>query len=221
MDVRAQLERLVASPDFDASARARRFLSYVVEETLEGRADRIKAYSIGMEVFGRDETFDAQSDPAVRIEAGRLRRALAHYYLVAGLSDPVIIDIPKGAYIPHFAWHTSRAADAPARPAPAAPPIDVPPPQRWKPWLVVVPVVVALLALLGGLVLWGPWREGASRVPQAPAAFSPGGPTLVVMPFTALGEPSAQDLRGWTDRGGHEPVRPLQGDHRAGPRDVA
>ena len=94
-DVRAQLDRLLASPDFDVPARARRFLRYVVEETLAGRGDRIKAYSVGMEVFGRDENFDAQNDPAVRIEAGRLRRALEHYYLAAGLSDPVIIDIPR------------------------------------------------------------------------------------------------------------------------------
>src|ERR687889_1938450 len=110
-DVRAQLERLVASPDFDVPARARRFLSYIVEETLAGRAERIKAYAVGMEVFGRDKNFDAQSDPAVRIEAGRLRRALERYYLSSGLSDPVIITIPKGAYVPHFAWRTPQATE--------------------------------------------------------------------------------------------------------------
>src|SRR5918995_134295 len=122
-DVRAQLDILLASPDFDVPARARRFLSYVVEETLAGRADRIKAYSVGMEVFGRDQNFDAQNDPAVRIEAGRIRRALTHYYLAAGLSDPIIIDIPKGAYVPHFAWRTEQVTD---RPAGARPPTDVP-----------------------------------------------------------------------------------------------
>ena len=103
--MRAQLERLVASADFDVPERARKFLRYVVEETLAGRGDRIKAYSVGTEVFERDASFDAQSDPVVRIEAGRLRRALEHYYLVAGQSDPVLIDIPKGAYVP-----TSRRA---------------------------------------------------------------------------------------------------------------
>jgi adenylate cyclase len=77
-DVRAQLERLLASPDLDVPARLRKFLRYIVEETLAGRADRIKAYSVGTEVFERDANFDAQSDPVVRIEAGRLRRALDH-----------------------------------------------------------------------------------------------------------------------------------------------
>src|SRR5215213_9796199 len=110
-DVRAELERLIASPDLDLPPRARRFLRYIVEETLAGRADRIKAYSVGTEVFERDPNFDAQSDPVVRIEAGRLRRALEHYYLVPGRSDPVIIDIPKGAYVPHFTLRAVSEAD--------------------------------------------------------------------------------------------------------------
>src|SRR5690242_3223668 len=58
-DVRAQLDILLASPDLDAPARARRFLRYVVEETLSGRAERIKAYAIGTEVFERNADFDA------------------------------------------------------------------------------------------------------------------------------------------------------------------
>src|SRR5215213_9143319 len=75
---------------------------YVVEETLEGRGERIKAYAIGVEVFERDETFDPQNEPVVRIEAGRLRRGLEHYYLTAGRTDPVLIEIPKGGYVPRF-----------------------------------------------------------------------------------------------------------------------
>ena len=71
-------------------------------ETLSGRADRIKAYSIAVEVFGRGASFDPQSDPVVRIEAGRVRRALERYYLTAGSSDPIAITIPKGSYVPVF-----------------------------------------------------------------------------------------------------------------------
>ncbi|MBJ6126926.1 adenylate cyclase [Microvirga sp. BT325] len=191
-DVRAQLDRLLASPDLDAPARARRFLRYVVEETLAGRAERIKAYAIGTEVFERSSDFDAQNDPAVRIEAGRLRRALERYYLSDGLSDPVVITIPKGGYVPHFAWRTPQAAEPHPAPAAVSPrsPADSPP-RRWMPWLAAVPVAIACLAFLGGLALWGPWRDGASSSPQASTPSPPGGPTLVVMPFTALGEPSA------------------------------
>ena len=78
-DCRAQLERILDSNDFDATERAHRFLRYVVDETLSGRGDRIKAYSIAVEVFGRDTSFDPQSDPIVRVEAGHLRRAIERY----------------------------------------------------------------------------------------------------------------------------------------------
>ena len=117
-EVRAQLERTVASVEFPVSERAQRFLRYVVEEALAGRGERIKAYTIAVEVLGRDEGFDANADPAVRLEAGRLRRALERYYLVAGQADPVLIAIPKGAYVPVF---TARAPRRPrSRPSPTS-----------------------------------------------------------------------------------------------------
>ena len=93
---------MLESPDFMVPERARRFLSYIVEESLAGRADRIKAFSIATDVLGRGSSFDGSSDPVVRIEAGRVRRALEHYYLTAGADDPIIITIPKGGYVPTF-----------------------------------------------------------------------------------------------------------------------
>ncbi|HEV7307722.1 hypothetical protein [Ensifer sp.] len=101
-EILVQLDRIRRSAEFDAPDRDRKFLAYVIEETLAGRGDRIKAYSIATEVFGRDSSFDPQTDPAVRIEAGRIRRALERYYLVAGRTDPIVISIPKGAYVPTF-----------------------------------------------------------------------------------------------------------------------
>lgn len=101
-EVRTQLTLILQSPDFDATARTRNFLAYVVDQTIKGRADRIKAYAVATEVFGRDSSFDAHSDPVVRIEAGHLRRALDRYYLTAGASDPIIISVPKGSYVPRF-----------------------------------------------------------------------------------------------------------------------
>jgi TolB-like protein len=99
-DIHAALRRICASPAFSAAGRGRQFLTYVVEETLAGRADRIKAYAIATEVFGRDASFDAQNDPIVRVEAGRVRRALDQYYLTCGISDPIRIRIEKGGYVP-------------------------------------------------------------------------------------------------------------------------
>jgi TolB-like protein len=102
--VRAELARIIASPDFSASDRNRRFFVYVVEEALAGRGGRIKAYTVATTVFGRDEHFDAQLDSIVRIEAGRLRRALEHYYLTAGAQSPIRIDMPRGTYAPVFTY---------------------------------------------------------------------------------------------------------------------
>jgi adenylate cyclase len=101
-EIRAQLERILGHREFQATDRMRDFLRFVVEETLAGRAHQLKGFTIATEVFGRDEDFDAAHDPVVRIQAGRLRRALERYYLVAGGGDPIHIDIPKGAYVPVF-----------------------------------------------------------------------------------------------------------------------
>ena len=100
--IREQLKRILEHPEFQATDKMRDFLRYVVEETLAGSSRRIKGFSIAIEVFGRDSDFDAAHDPVVRIQAGRLRRAIERYYLVGGRQDPIRIDIPKGSYIPVF-----------------------------------------------------------------------------------------------------------------------
>jgi tetratricopeptide (TPR) repeat protein len=101
-EVLSELQRLLSSPAFEASERNRRFLRHVVEETLAGRADRIKAYSIATGVFGRGVDFDPQQDSIVRIEAARLRRALEHCYLKEETTGNIRIFIPKGTYVPEF-----------------------------------------------------------------------------------------------------------------------
>ncbi len=110
--VRVQLGQILGSADFAQSGRINAFLSFVVEETLAGRSDRLKEYTIATTVFDRDESFDPQTNTIVRVEAGRLRRRLERYYLTDGREDPVRIDLPKGSYVPLF-----RAA-RPAEPAP-------------------------------------------------------------------------------------------------------
>jgi TolB-like protein len=100
--IREQLDHILKSSEFQAPDRGRRFLSYVVEEALEGRSEQLNTDAIAQAVFGRDVGLDAQSDPVVHIEAGRIRRALERYYLVCGSNDPVRIIIPKGQYAPRF-----------------------------------------------------------------------------------------------------------------------
>jgi adenylate cyclase len=111
-----QLTRILASPEFHATDKMRDFLRFVVEEKLAGRSHRIKGYTVAVNVFGRGEDFDATNDPIVRIQAGRLRRALERYYLVGGVDDPIEIDIPKGRYVPRFSVRTPAPAPASAQP---------------------------------------------------------------------------------------------------------
>jgi len=100
--VYSQLDLVLEHPPFNSSRRLSEMLAYVVEETLSGRGSRIKQYSIAVAVFGRDESFDPQADPIVRICAGRLRRALDAYYQDAGCNDTLVISIPLGRYEVRF-----------------------------------------------------------------------------------------------------------------------
>lgn len=163
---RAQLNRILNSADFEATGREHRFLSHVVEETLSGRGGRIKAYSIAVEVFGRDVSFDPQTDPIVRIEAGHLRRSLERYYLTAGQSDPILITIPKGGYVPAF---VSRSL----------PPIPNPPENS------VASVTAAISARPKAFLVWGGlWGLVAATAVAAgalglkPPQTSPGAPGI-------------------------------------------
>src|SRR6516164_184102 len=100
--IQAELERILSSKCFRNSTRASRFLRFAVETTLRAQGDPIKEYLIGVEVFGRDGSYDPRLDPVVRVEAGRLRSKLAEYYRTQGQDDSLVIDLPKGAYVPTF-----------------------------------------------------------------------------------------------------------------------
>lgn len=108
-EIRSQLERILVHPEFHATDRLREFLRFVVEQSLAGRATLIKGRTVARHVFGRGADFDAARDPIVRIEAGRLRRAIERYYLVAGSHDPIRIDMPKGRYVPRFTRQAALA----------------------------------------------------------------------------------------------------------------
>lgn len=108
-DILGALGELLESTSLRLSERNRRFLSFVVNQTVAGHADRIKAYLIGVDVFGRDETFDPNVDPIVRIEATRLRSALTAHYETSGADIPVRISMPPGSYVPLFSWSPAGA----------------------------------------------------------------------------------------------------------------
>ena len=121
--VRGVLENILASPQFASSPQVSATLNYVVEETLEGRNERIKAYSIAIDVLKKTEEFDPSANPIVRVLAGRLRESLTGYYESDnGLKQPIVITVPKGSYVPVFseppgtqsAANDSEVANAPS-----------------------------------------------------------------------------------------------------------
>jgi TolB-like protein len=113
--VRAQLMRILSSSGFTRAPRLRRFLAYVVDEALAGRFEQLKEYSLGVDVFDRGTQFDPRADPIVRVDARRLRKAIADYYAGEGVGDAVEISLPTGGYFPVFRLRTGSAG-RPARP---------------------------------------------------------------------------------------------------------
>jgi hypothetical protein len=101
-EIRATVERMIASDAFSRSPQLGAFLRFVVDAVLQGKSDRIKGYTIGVEVLRRDPAFDPQADPIVRVEATRLRRTIERYYSGPGADDAIIVDLPRGSYVPTF-----------------------------------------------------------------------------------------------------------------------
>jgi len=107
--VREQLARVVGTPTFVSSARLCRFLTHIVNRTLDGDIESLKEFSIAMEVFDRTSEYDPNIDAIVRVEARRLRTKLKAYYEEGpGTSDPVLIALRPGSYVPIFRWLDSK-----------------------------------------------------------------------------------------------------------------
>jgi adenylate cyclase len=100
--VRWQVERILRSPGFARNERLSRFLRFVVDGHLDGKDHELKESVIAVEVFGRSPDFDSRLDPVVRTEAVRLRARLSGYYAKEGKADALIIELPKGGYVPRF-----------------------------------------------------------------------------------------------------------------------
>ncbi len=203
-EIREQLERILGSQCFEQAGRSSKFLRFTADQTLAGFGDRLKGYTIAVEVFGRPADFDAQNDPLVRVEAGRLRRRLAEYYAGEGKSDQLRVDLPRGGYAvvwsyPPPAESAARLASAPDAATAAALPGAAPPRRRrrrLRAW-----VIAALLVALSALVVMQQLRitspAGADFPTLADALARSGKPPIVVLPFEDL---SAQpELRGLAD----------------------
>ena len=174
---RRQLERVLASPGFARNERLSRFLRFVVERHLEGRDSEIKESLLAIEVFGRSPGYDPKQDPIVRTEAIRLRARLSEYYQDEGKDDPLVIELPKGGYVPVIRPSQRR----PETTTPLMTAHSEPPLRRWRLGTRVW-VGAALACLVVGLAAMGWWRFH----PEVPIP-------IAVLPLINLNQDPAND----------------------------
>ncbi|HEY6359654.1 MAG TPA: AAA family ATPase, partial [Vicinamibacterales bacterium] len=111
----AELACVLDSVTFSKSPVLRRFLKFLVERSLQGRAGEVKEYALGVDVFDRGSDFDPRTDTIVRAHARRLRAKLEEYYEGSGRGDRTVIELPKGSYV--VAFRSASHAASPASPA--------------------------------------------------------------------------------------------------------
>ena len=198
--VRAQLARILASDIFLRSDRLTSFLTFIVEQTLDGHGTTLKEQVLAMEVYGKGADFEAGVDPIVRVDARRLRDKLREYYASAP-HDPVVISVPKGSYAPVFG---------------VQPRVEAPPRWPYRFW------VLGSVAVLIGTIAWLAIR---TRTPSAPPvrlrtvtsfpgsegnpSFSPDGNFLA---FTWTGPDFTADNDVWVSTTGDVWVKAVDGD---------
>lgn len=107
----AQLEKVLHCQALHGSETLRAFLRFIGTKAIDGQENHLKEYVIATEVFGRGKDFDSRIDSLVRVQAGRLRSKLLEYYATEGKEDRVLIDLPKGHYIPSFSIAAGRFSD--------------------------------------------------------------------------------------------------------------
>ncbi|MBI4907345.1 MAG: tetratricopeptide repeat protein [Acidobacteria bacterium] len=153
-EIRRQAQRVLSSGRFAAAGRQRRFLDFTIGKVLAGQQDDVKEYLIALEVYDRKPDYDPKVDSIVRVEASRVRTRLREYYDNEGARDPIVIELPKGSYVPVF----RRAASPPDVTDPAqggvlepSPPAAAFPLKRQ--WMLPAVALVVLIAAASWAIL--------------------------------------------------------------------
>jgi hypothetical protein len=161
-DTRAQVQRIVGSDLFRASELQRRLFLYLAEKSLEGEADELKEYTVGVDGIGKPESYDPRRDSTVRLQAGKIRQKITEYYLADGHADTIRIDFPKG----HFKLVFSHRELA-GRPASDAS-------KNWWRYAAIASfaafVIAAALCVVWGISLWR-LKGVTGKLPPSVEAF--------------------------------------------------
>jgi TolB-like protein/Tfp pilus assembly protein PilF len=188
-EIRSQLSKVLSSQTFRSAEGQRAFLRFAGEETIAGRGELLKEYTIGTEAFGRGESFDPRLDPIVRTQARKLRARLSKYFETEGALDALRIEFPKGSYAPSFRAPAAPAPDVsstmpavsgPARESVAAP-SDARFHLRWK----MAVITLAILGLVG---------SGSAALYVLRPALGSARPSIAVMPFVNIGSGNSDEF---------------------------
>jgi TolB-like protein/Tfp pilus assembly protein PilF len=179
--VQLEVEKVLASPGLVTSERHNKLLRHLVSMALAGRGSEIKEYVLGVELFGRGESFDPQTDAIVRTEVSRLRAKLRTYYSTDGRDDPVIIDLPSRSYTPVFKSREALVTDTALRPVSYQ--------RRWL-W------ISAVLLVAGSLIFYESyWLGRASATGVQSAAAADDLNSVAVLPFVnSDGDPEIEQF---------------------------
>ena len=214
------LERVVNSRELKRALRLRDLLFYIGKQSRESPAIAIREQEIGAAVFGRTDDYDTSLDNIVRVNVSELRKRLAHYFQDEGASEAVIIEIPRGGYLPVFLARTVVPEETPPVPAPTVTEEETPLPVTAAPIAADAPffpvarrgtyptgLVVAILALLAacGFLTWQnnrlavqlrPWKSEALRGSFLADFYSSGDEVDIVTADTSFA--MAEDILGQT-----------------------
>jgi hypothetical protein len=169
MDERTALvQRISSSPQFRRAPKLRDFLTYVVEQTLQSQGDSLNEQQIGRAVFGRGADYSPSEDNVVRAHARQLRVKLSEYFSSKGKDEPLVLEIPKGSYVPVF---------SPRESVPAPPVAETP--GRWPVWLSPRILYWVVLAVLAGSLVASVLLAVQNRALQRQLAASPAGAPIL------------------------------------------
>jgi Tol biopolymer transport system component len=199
--IRAELERILASEVFSRSRQLRRFLSFIVEQRLAGQGHSLKEAVLAHELYGKGTEFDGGTDPVVRVDARRLRDKLREYY--EGRSDPIVISLPKGSYVPVFDANPASLIQA-ARPVALTGLRERRPLTHLSRARVWVGALALIVVVATAVIEWRALRKSADAparlLPLAsypgtegPPALSPDG-NLVAFAWSGLAESGPTDI---------------------------